>query len=109
MYMDGTGIQERTHDLTDKMFGTLGLGIVGAWIIFLGPFLSWLIFIHQWTWRAPPPTEFDWGFATVITVASIVIGLKMHLPHHRARTALKKHTKNMERAIAKYGKGCARS
>jgi len=108
MYMDGTGIQERTRHLTDEMWETLGLGIVGAWIIFLGPFLSWLIFIHQWT-RGAPPTKFDWALGIIIGAISIAVGLKIHLPHHKARTALNRHTKNMERAIAKYGKGCARS
>ena len=109
MYMDGTGIQERTRYLTDKVWETLGFGIVGAWIIFLGPFLSWLIFIHRWTPRSSPPTEFDWGLAIVITVVSIVVGLKMHLPHHRVIAALKRHTKNIERETARRGKGWGRS
>ena len=102
MYMDGTGIQERTARLTDKMWDTLTLGIFGAWIIFVGPFASWMFIIHRFS-RQPPTTEFDWGLAIIITVATVVVGLKMHLPHHRARTALRRHRKNMERVSASEG------
>ena len=108
MYMDGTGIQERTRQLSDDMWDTLGLALMGAPIIILGPLLSWGLLIFE-SPSSTPPTEIDWGLAIAISAVSIVAGLKMYLPHHRARTALKKHTKNMERAITKYGKGCARS
>ena len=111
MYMDGTGIKERTRQLTDKVWDTLGLGILGAWVIFLGPFLSWLFFIHHIHeyGGGTPPTEFDWGLAIAISAVSILVGLKMHLTHHRARTALKKHTKNMERETTRRGEHWARS
>ena len=107
-YMDGTGIKERTRQLTDKLWGTLPFGILGAWVIFLGPFLSWAFLIDRLPWETPP-TEFDWGLAIAISAVSIVVGLKMYLPHHRARTTLNKHTKNMERETTRRGEHWARS
>lgn len=108
MYMDGIGIQERTRHLSDNLWDTLTLGIFGAWIIFIGPFTSWMFIIHRFSWQTPT-TEFDWGLAIIISVASVAVGLKMHLPHHRAMTALKRHRKNMERETARRGKGWGRS
>ena len=108
MYMDGTGIQERTDQLTDKVWDTLGLALMGAPSIVLGPLLSWGLLILQPPGRTPP-TEFDWGLAITIAVASVAVGLKMYLPHHRARTALNRHSKNMERETAQRGKGWERS
>ncbi len=108
MYMNGTGIKEQTQRLTDNIWDTLILGIVGAWIILAGPFTSWLFIIHRFPWETPP-TEFDWSLAMTITIASVLVGLKIHLPHHRASTALRRHTKNMERETAQRGEHWARS